>query len=155
MNDGPDNMVPDEVDVAQWFPKPAANPFPDPTYGPQNRLGRSNWIADEANSMAPETSPPLQDNFHPFKIVIADSKAYVFPGYVYGNDGTRMFQKIIPTISGNALGNPLYGETPRYLALSEQYLWVKVTVAATAITAAEIVYSATGSATDSLSLIHI
>jgi len=149
MSDQTDEMIPDEVDIEQWFPKPQPSPFTDNNYGPKNRIGRSNWIAEEAIAVSPQTSPPLQDVFHPFKIVIADGNAYVFPGYVYGNNGTRMFQRIIPKISTNELGNPLYGGTLRSLTLSEQFMWIKVTITAMAITAAEIVYSSEASATDS------
>jgi len=142
-------MLPDEVDIEQWYPKPQPSPFSQNSYGPKTRLGRSNWITEEVNSISPETSPPLQDVFHPFKIVISDSLVYVFPGYVYGNVGSKQFKQIIPTLSGTALGNPLYGETFPSIALSEQYLWIKITIANSTVYTAEIVYSSEASALDS------
>jgi len=146
---GPDEMIPDEVDVSQWLPRAQGNPFPDSVYGNQSRANRADWVSQEVNSILPETSPPLQDNFHPFKIIIADSLVYVFPGYVYGNTGSKQFKRIIPTLSGTELGNPLYAETFPSIALSEQYLWIKVTIANSSIYTAEIVYSSEASALDS------
>lgn len=149
MNELPDEMLPNEVDIEQWYPKPQPSPFSQNSYGPKTRIGRSNWIAEEVNSISPETSPPLQDVFHPFKIISADGFVYVFPGYVYGNVGSKQFKQVIPTLSGTALGNPLYGETFPSIALSEQYLWIKITIANSTVYTAEIVYSSEASALDS------
>jgi len=154
MNEQPDEMLPDEVDIEQWFPRPQPNPFPDSVYVPRDRI-RSAWIEQEVNSIAPETSPPLQDVFHPFKIVIADSLVYVFPGYVYGNVDSKQFKRIIPTLDGSPLGNPLLGEGIPSIALSEQYLWIKITIANSTVHTAEIVYLSEASALDSDALRYI
>ncbi len=64
---------------------------------------------------------------HPFKVLVGNNKAYVWPGFVYTNANGRKYDKNDVKIGSNVLGNPFTGTGLQSLTLSDGVLWLKVT----------------------------